>query len=562
MEKRRFNGFNWHDAAYWGIIVLACAAFLVMNVLTTLKEDDLAYSLIEGVWTPIGSLMDVFRSHAAHYVGSNGRVADWFAVLFSGLLGKGVFNVCNTLVFGLLLHLLSLLTTGRRSLLAVSLFLAVVGTCFPVPGETMLWLAGACNYLWAITTSLALARVLQRRQGRPLGWCEGLLTLLGAMVAGAFNEATSFGFLAGWCLYYACNRRLFDRRVAVALVGYAVGVAIIVASPGAWQRAADGGIVVDMGLADLLSSRWHIFAEKMWRFYLPAGALAVGVLMLVMGKARLVARSVWTYVFVCMALVMFALGIIHERAYAPMATVAFMILTMVADALLSRCRLGWPRAALVAVSLALAVFSFARGIKVLDDYKAYDDRTMAEIAASAEQAVLREREFDGYSRFVKPMNFNSSHFFAHELVYRAYFGKKNVQFVTDSVYVRYHEGRLLDGANMQLLNSDPAGMVGPVYTFPDQDYAAILLQSSTLPCSFQTARFYRFSSSDESNDPDELARRRQYGLPTDYDPHGFYPLVYQGQCYLITDAPESLDIRMVFPLALPPDPQELTVGGI
>ena len=205
---------------------------------------------------------------------------------------------------------------------------------------------------------------------------------------------------------------------------------------------------------------------------------------------------------------------------------------MAADALLSRCRLGWHRAALVAVSLALAVFTFARGIKVLHDYKAYDDRTMAEIVASPEQAVLREREFDGYSRFVKPMNFNSSHFFAHELVYRAYFGKKNVQFVTDSVYVRYHEGRLLDGAIELPVTCDRPDVVDTVWYFADQDYMVITLKVDSLPFTCQQAT-YIFAPNSTGLEPDEIEFRRSYGLATDRTSYGFYPLRYQGRLVLV-----------------------------
>lgn len=555
--KRGDTGYSWHDAAYWGVMALACAAFLVMNVFTTLKEDDLAYALVEGAWTPIGSLADVLRSHAVHFANSNGRIADLLAVLFDGLLGKTAFNVLNTLVFALMAHLLALLSTRRRSIMALALFLAVVGTCFPVPGETMLWVAGSCNYLWAITASLAVVYWLLRRRGRSLGWTEGVLLLLASWVAGAFNEATSFGFLAGLILYYVLNSHQRDSRVAVALLGYALGVALIVASPGAWQRAADGGIAVDMGLADLVSSRCHIFVEKAWRFYLPLAAAVLLAALLVARRGRSVTRSVWPCVFLCMALVMFALGINHERAYAPWVTVALIIVTMAADAVLARRR--WARLGLTVTTLAMAVFTFGRGIKVLREYKAFDDGMVREIVAAPEHAVLRERQFDGYSRFVKPMNYVSSHFFAHEVIYRAYYGKKNVQFVSDSVFVRYHEGRLLDGGEPYAATTDRPDLVGPVYAFADQDYVAILIKTPYIPCSFQTARYYRFSLCGESSDPDEMAHRRHYGIPTEWDPHGFYPIVYQGQCYLIADPSDGFDSQSVFPLTLPPDPEEVTI---
>ena len=558
MRRDHSIGFNWHDVAYWGVIAAACAVFLVMNMLTTLKEDDLAYCLIEGDWTPIRSLGDWLQSFGHHYTHSNGRLADLVAMLFGGLLGKTAFNMCNTLVFGLLLHLLSILTTGRRSLWPVALFLAVTGTCYPVPGETMLWMAGSCNYLWAITASLLLVTCL-RHAGAGVGWGRCALLLAGGFVAGAFNEATSFGFLLGLALYYAFNRSRVNRAVVMAMTGYLLGVILLVASPGAWTRVAEGGLVVDLPMADLLYSRWSIFIEKMWRFYLPVLALAAGLVVLLIWRrkgALAAKRSPWPYVFTALLLVMLALGVNEERAYAPLVTVAFILITIVADRGL---RWPWARVAVIVVSLALAAFTYARGVKLLREYRAYDLATVGEIVNAPNQAILCERQFTSYSRFIKPMNYNSSHYFAHEIIYRSFFGKMNVQFVSDSVYVRYHQGRLLDGASAEMYQCEPQGMAGPVYTFPDQDYVAILLNTGFLPCSFQTARYYWAEDRSKLDDSGEMARRQRYGLPTDYNPHGFYPLIYQGRGYLVAERPDSLDNRLVFPVTMPPNPVEITL---
>ena len=291
---------RWHDIAYWGVLVVACVVFLLMNVLTTFKEDDLAFSLIEGVWRPIESLLDLCKSHCNHFVDSNGRTANLVASLFCGLLGKTAFNICNALMFGLMAHLLGLLATGRRSLLALSMFLAMVGTCYPVPGETMLWLDGSCNYMWAITLSLALALYLQRQHPAQLGWGRTIALLVAGFIAGSFNEATSFGFFAGWCLYYAFNRHHLDRRAIAVLTGYLLGIMLIVASPGAWQRAAAGDLVFNLSVTDMISSRWHIFSEKMWRFYLPVVLALVGVVALLWKGWRTIKRYMWTYIFLCL----------------------------------------------------------------------------------------------------------------------------------------------------------------------------------------------------------------------------------------------------------------------
>ena len=543
---------RWHDVAYWGLLVVAFAVMLVMNALTTFKEDDLAFTLIEGVWTPVRSFADLLQSHLTHYTGTNGRLADLVPELFAGLLGKTAFNVVNALVFVLMAHLVSLLATGRRSLLGLSSFLTVVGTCYPVPGETMLWMAGSANYMWAITLSLALVLALKRAQGKPLGWGMALVWLLFGFVAGGFNEATSLGFLGGLMLFYAFNYRLFDRRVVVTLMGYALGIMLIVSSPGAWNRMATD-IALDLRPDDLLSSRWHIFMEKMWRFYLPLLAAAVGVFLLLRRRDRAVVRqSVWTYVLVCSAAVMFALGLNHERAYAPLVTVAAIIVIQSVDFLLAG---RWQRLRLLAVIalLGLCAFTYARGIIRLSQYKAYNEQVEREIAAAPGQAILRERQFDIYSRFIKPMNYMSTNYFAHEVIYRAYYGKENVQFVNDSVYHRYHEGRLLDGAQLWPMTAKNPDITGDVLRIPGQDYIAVNLRLDTLPATPQTAR-YSFEKAETALSQEELQRRQDYGLTTAYEPKGFFPLEYQGKRYLILPVPDSTITQIEIPMDITPNP--------
>ncbi len=526
----------------------------------------MAFSLVEGVWTPVRSLHDVIRSHANLFVDANGRTANLVAALFCGLLGKGIFNVFNTLVFGALAHLLSRLSTGRCSLLALSMFLVAVGTCYPVPGETMLWLDGSCNYMWAITLSMALICYLQRAQQGTIGWGKALGLMAFSIVAGSFNEATSFGFLLGMAVWLATNRDRCTRRMTLAIAGYLLGVVIIVASPGAWHRAATGDISVNMGLAELLHSRWYIFSEKLMRFYLPIAAAVVGLAALLLKRATAVKKSVWTYIFLGLTLVMFALGQTAERAYAPLCTVALLILMMAADRLLRQWK--WCRMAAIVVCLGLAGFTAARGVVELKRYKAFNDRAMNEIITAPNQAVLHQRLYDGYSRFIKPMNFISSSFFAHEDIYRAYFGKKNVQFVNDSVYNRYHQGRLLDGAHLHgtgAQNSNHPELIGNIYLLENQNYIAIEFEANTLPGSFQTAEFHKNKASTVK--PEELdsaaareqQRRRNYGITIDYDPAGFYPLEYQGKCYLICKAPDASVSHIVFPLWLTPGSEELSI---
>ncbi len=118
------------------------------------------------------------RSLWNHYKWHDGRAANIPDFLFNGLLGKPLFNVCNTLVFGLMAHLVSRLSTGRNSVTVLAMLFAYIIAAWPVPGETLMWLAGSCNYLWSMTASLLfIAYVLHHRNGKP-GWTRGIVLSL------------------------------------------------------------------------------------------------------------------------------------------------------------------------------------------------------------------------------------------------------------------------------------------------------------------------------------------------------------------------------------------------
>ena len=353
--------------------------------------------------------------------------------------------------------------------------------------------------------------------------------------------------------------RMQGRRLVLGNVVKAntLGLLVIISSPAAWSRAADGGIVVNLGLSQLFSTRSLIFSEKMWRFVTPVLALVIGVVALFTSRGRSAARhGIWGYVFISMALMMFALGLISERAYAPLATVALIIIVSVADRLLSR----WQRIriAVVLAALALTVFTWARGIIVLRQYEAYNDQTVSEVVKAPRQAVLHERQFEGYSRFIKPMNYMSTNFFAHGVVYSAYYDKENVQFVNDSIYERYHSGRLLDGAYTLPVVSDPPEIVDSVLEIAGQDYMAVVLHCDTVPYTFQTARYYIAPEATGMTER-EMKRRTDYGLVTDYNPRGFFPLRYQGRTLLIFPLIDRHTSHVVFPVALGSRAPEVTL---
>ena len=521
---------RWHDAAYWGLLLVACAVFYWMNCLTPLKEDDMLHSMVIGDLTHIHTLGDLLHGYRNKFFITNGRSSDMIAELFCGLLGKPLFNVLNTLMFGLLAHVVSLLATGRRSLLALAMTTACIGTCYPVPGETLLWLSGSCNYLWSITGSLWVLYYLLHHGPSRLGWGKGVLLLVGAMLAGSGNEAMSMGFAVGMVLYYLFHGKSIDRTVVIGMTGYILGLLLIIASPAAWERAAGGGIAVDMPFADLLQSRLHILVEKMIRFIVPTAAVAIGIATLLLKGAKTLTSSVWPYLLVMLMLFLFILGWIPERPYAPLVTVSLIITIIAADYLLHK--LQWLRMIAVILCLAVSAMTFGRGVTVLTDYKAVDERVVNEIRSAADQAILRQSPFTRYNRFLYPLPMQSDRFFQNEYIWRAYFDKDNVQFVSDSIYDRFYSGRLLDGAVEMPFTSDNPALTGPVVAFSDQDYMLLPLNVDTLPTSYQVGTAYRCDTIDSLSESD-IDFRKKYALKATSDPIGYYPLRYDGKVIMI-----------------------------
>ena len=222
----------WAEVLYWILLIGGCVVFLLMNIYTTVKEDDLFHSFIQdGSLRPIDSLLDAIRGWVAYYQ-FDARIANVISFTFNGVLGKSVFNVFNTVVFGIMAHLLSRMSTGRNSAMVLVMLYTYMVTAMPVPGETLLWATAAFNYLWAFTASmLFIAYLLWHRNSRP-GWLMCAVVLLLSFFAGGINEGTTLGVFGGMVMYYLFNRSKVDRdgisagRVAVAHMPWCVGACL------------------------------------------------------------------------------------------------------------------------------------------------------------------------------------------------------------------------------------------------------------------------------------------------------------------------------------------------
>ena len=532
---------TWAEALYWLLLIGGCAVFLLMNIYTTIKDDDLFHSYIQdGSLRPIDSLLDALRGWLAYYK-YDARIANIISFTFNGVLGKSVFNICNTLVFGIMAHLLSRMSTGRNSAMVLVMLYAYMVTAMPVPGETLLWATAAFNYLWAFTASLLfIAYLLWHRNSRP-GWLLGTVVLLLSFFAGGINEGTTLGVFGGLVVYYLFNRRKVDRAVAIAMTGYLLGVLLLLTCPGTWNRASDE-IAHNYGWVSLLIERTNMLLKLSLRYVTPAVAVVVMLAGLVMlGVKKAVVHSPWPWVLLALMGFAFLVGKPQPRLFFSISMAAFVIMSMGVYSLLKRAL--WLRLAVVVVGLAVCAKLYPGNIRTLKHYQEFFNQVDTDIKQTpGRQVILKERIFTDYSRFIKYFNFESDNFLIREEALCLYYDKDNIQFVPDTIYSQFNAGTLLDGAEPMPFASPHAG-IEAVIAVPGQEYMAVKLHQDTVSRSYQMAQAFQADDS------------RLLPVP-------FFPLLYQGHEYLIFPIVDNKIARLVFsPYSLEGESVELVRTG-
>ena len=536
-DKRRL----WHGIAYWLLLIAGCVAFYLMNLYTVLREEDMFHATIEGTHGhPIDSLWDVLRSWWNHYLDCNGRTANLVDYLFNGLLGKPLFNVINTLVFGAMAHLVTRFSAGRDSLTVLAVFFVFILVAIPLPGETMLWLAGSCNYMWAVTASLAfVAYLLWHRNPRP-GWLLGSIVLVLSFLAGGSNEGTTMGFAAGMMLYYLFQRDRVDRAVVLAMAGYLLGNVMLLTSPGLWARTGEVG--GDLGATIPLMDHFRLLLSQSVKYITPVLAVMACLLALLVPRWRgKLVSTPWPLLFLCLMGFVLVLGKAQERPYTAFAVVAFIVMALALFMVLERWR--WLCPLLTVLSLALCVYKYPHHLRFIKAFQTYFQDIENTIRQTPDrQVLLNVQSYDDYTRFMKFFWLDSWNYFIYEEPWCIHYGKDNIQFVNDTIYRRFNEGRLLDGAVSVPFSSTHPADVESLFTVPDSTYFAVQMASDTI------TRSYQFAVVTDAN-----------GSPM--QPLFYFPLLYQGREYFLFPTISDSVSTITFP-ALGLDREDVTLTFI
>lgn len=236
---------------YFGFLLIVGIVFYLMNLFTPLYSDDWHYNFIFGTQTQIKSISDILYSQYIHYFNNNGRfVPHFFVQLFDGILGKGCFNVANTIMLICFLYLLSYSLRKECKFFYISSSLALILIFFLLPGfsDSFLWMSGACNYLW-VAVFLLLFNVLLEEEITKM-YLYPILFIFG-IICGWTNEALALGLGIGYFFFFLFNRRKLIISRIVLLLGYYIGLLMLIMAPGSMHRALEKGHI-SFGLSEII----------------------------------------------------------------------------------------------------------------------------------------------------------------------------------------------------------------------------------------------------------------------------------------------------------------------
>ena len=223
------------------IFAVVAIGFFMMVHNTPLVWDDFGYSLERAATPPkhISDFGGLFSSSIHHYMVQNGRFANAPLCMILEWIGKPTTDFITTGVFLLLgVFVYKLIgVPSRRN----SLFVLIFGLSFllaPAFGQTMLWLCGSANYLWATTAVLAFLLIFRKTwNGWNPHWAVFVPVLLLSVIAGWMHEAPSVGICAGVFFYMLIHRKEVSVKTLLLFAAFVAGTALVVFAPGTMNRA-------------------------------------------------------------------------------------------------------------------------------------------------------------------------------------------------------------------------------------------------------------------------------------------------------------------------------------
>lgn len=252
--KKIYGNDRGRRVFFFICLAISFAAIWAYNFMTPLMSDDLLFQASE-----YRSLLDIFRQEYKQYMTWTGRSVLQIILKIFSLMPKRVFDLCNSLCFVALTLLIYCNVKDRKK---YDVFLLVlINLCvwnFSVDfDQTVLWLGGACNYLWGVVILLGFLTVFRycMDSGERIVFGGAIASDRAMEKGGLWKKAVPvsvllflFGILAGWgnentsgggiliallfaFLSFRKKKKIYPWTIA-GIAGMAVGFLAMVAAPG------------------------------------------------------------------------------------------------------------------------------------------------------------------------------------------------------------------------------------------------------------------------------------------------------------------------------------------
>lgn len=295
------------EAKFCFILVLSLGgiAFYLINFFCPLRNDDFMYMFLflnkfsNGVVAsidtthPIKTIYDVFISQYHHFMAMNGRTPVHFLVqAFIGVWGKGLYNICATVIFMLLWYGSVMLVKSptnfnKRQSLEPHLIIStpdyiIIGALLwfllPCPNCLYNGIDFSINYLWSCTLGVLFILTYRHSLTQDATTTTTQITLfIFAILTGWMHEAFTIP-LSGTLFFYTIYQRgHLNKATWILTIGLWLGTALIVFAPGTLHRG--GSTFADFNFQDFIAIKMDMVRYSK-RFYLLCITLTIGLILL------------------------------------------------------------------------------------------------------------------------------------------------------------------------------------------------------------------------------------------------------------------------------------------
>ncbi|MDE7427020.1 MAG: hypothetical protein K2M79_04405 [Muribaculaceae bacterium] len=477
------------SAVYWIIIVSFGVLFYILNYFTPFQHDDFAYafyyaadsSIIRPTSTPV-TWETLLPSMWHHYCYVNGRFTSHILIqIFCGLLGKGIFNVLNTLVFMWFLHLVVEFTGRKSSVIALCATIVTVFLFFPFPAQTMLWLTGAINYLWTTTFSLAILSYIKNNITPSKSISLNVIAFLLGLIVGWMQESITVGISAGLFLWFVFfSRQSFMGTNATLSLGLWLGTLLLIFSPGTYHRITTGEeLMVEANILQLIVTRLWTISLVLAQQILPVIACIICVI-IVRSKGLRKELSLPALVFLMLTSFVYALGMPEDRIFYGLITYA-LVLVLCYFRCSVRVRAKSLRYTFVIIALAVSAYNGVTAITAVREYSTYFTDLMVRVKYGKENVIEELPQYSKNNKWVLIAPFSNDKYDFHNRVMAFYYHKVSVQFLSPRIYSLYKDSAFNEIKQPVDMIASYNGTEYNVFRLPETGLFMIELDKETIP---------------------------------------------------------------------------------